>query len=329
MAKNISIDVGFGFVKATDGTETIVFPSVIGEARNIRYNPGVSVQKSMIDNLVVEIDGEKFFVGSLANRQSEFTQATLSGDRTNSKEFKVLFLTACALLANNLEQQFTIVTGLPVNEFAEYKESLKESLARNHKMKLDDNSFNLAIQNVRVISQPFGTIFNILLDGRGDLRNKEYANMKIGVIDIGFRTTDFAVADSLEFVDKLSNSTTVALSTAYKLIARTLNEEFGIDKPFYQLDELIRSGYINYSGKQLDINDLVSKAFILTTQNIISEVGSLWSNLWEFDQIIITGGGSEHLYPYIKTHLDKLPLKLESQLSNAVGYQKLANRSFR
>ncbi|AZR72497.1 hypothetical protein BBF96_03330 [Anoxybacter fermentans] len=327
MSKNIAVDVGFGFVKATDGNKEVIFPSVVGEGREIRYKPGVTINNDAIKNLFAEVDGEKYFVGDLATRQSEFLQSTLSGDRTNSIEYDVLFKTACALL-NNGSTEVNIVTGLPVNEFTQYKNTLEKMLLRIHKIKLNDISYSFEIKRAKIIPQPFGTVFNLLLDDQGEIQKREYVNMKIGVIDIGFRTTDFIVVDCLEFVDKLSSSTTVALSSAYKLVGHSLNERFGINKPIYQLDKFIRTGFIPYKGQQMDIRELVGKAFALTTNNIISEVSSLW-NIWELDQIIITGGGGVELYAYLKAHIDNCVLVNEGQFSNVKGYLKLANRSFR
>ncbi len=73
--KKIGVDVGFGFVKATNGTQKYVFPSVVGEASDIRFNTGMD-NKSILDNLIVKLDSSKCFIGQLANRQSQFTFST-------------------------------------------------------------------------------------------------------------------------------------------------------------------------------------------------------------------------------------------------------------
>ncbi len=259
----MGIDIGFGFVKATDGQQKYLFPSVVGEAREIRYKTGLNTN-SILDNLIVEVDNDKYFVGDLAIRQSDLIQSTISDKRINSIENKVLFLTAFALLdgVGTGVSKFNLVTGLPVDEYIEYKDTLMKQLQSDH-------------------------------------------------------------------VVKLSSSSTTALSTAYKLINRKLKEHYDINKPLHQLDGIIRNESFTYNGKEIDIADLIDKAFSLTAENIISEINTLWPEIWEMDKIFITGGGGLALGKYFKPYLENYTIISEGQFSNVEGYKKVANRSFR
>ena len=330
----MGIDIGFGFVKATDGKQKYLFPSVVGEAREIRYKTGLNTN-SILDNLIVEVDNDKYFVGDLAIRQSDLIQSTISEKRINSIENRILFLTAFALLdgVGTGVSRFNLVTGLPVDEYLEYKNTLMKQLQSDHVVKFINNGKSnnklIEIERCKVIPQPFGTVFNQLLDKYGNIQDKELASMNIGIIDVGFRTTDYAVANKLEFVDKLSSSSTTALSTAYKLISRKLKEHYDINKPIHQLDSIIRNGSFTYNGKEIDITDLIDKAFSLTVENIISEINTLWPEIWEMDKIFITGGGGLALGDYFKSYLDNYTIISEGQFSNVEGYKKVANRSFR
>ncbi len=333
--KNIAIDVGFGFVKATDGTQRYIFPSVVGEARDIRYKSGMGNDK-VLDNLVVEIDDDKYFVGNLANRQSEFLISTQSQERVKSFENKVLFNTAISLLdgPGTGVSGFNLVTGLPVDEYKEYKNMLKEQLQGNHVVKLVNNGHvdgkKVRINQTRVIPQPFGTVFNKLLTDSGQVAENKYAAARVGVVDIGFRTTDFVVANNLEFIDKSSKTSKTAMSSAYNMVSRKLSEEYNIDKQIYQLENIVRNGGFTYGGDDINIDGLVKRAYSLVAQKIVSEINSLWTNLWEFDQLLVTGGGGIALYEYLKRLLDaEIDLLVDDgQFSNVSGYIKTANRSF-
>ncbi|QTL96580.1 hypothetical protein GM661_00635 [Iocasia frigidifontis] len=322
---NIGIDIGFGFVKATDGQKQVIFPSVVGEGRNIRYNTGIN-DNSIMDNLMLQLEGNNYFVGNLANRQSDIVMSTLSQNRVNSIENEILFCTALGLL--DPLGGVNIVTGLPVNEYSDrFKEKLLETLRGYHQFSLNGSHHNIKVSNCKVIPQPFGTIFDQLLDDQGKILNPDYANITLGIIDIGFRTSDFAVADNLEYVDKMSSSSNIALSSAYKLIARELNAEYGITKPLYQLDQIIRDKQIIINGEEVDLASLKEKAFRLTAQNIISEVSTLW-NIWEIETILVAGGGGIALYDYLSSQLDNIMLVRAGQFSNVNGYFKMANRSW-
>ncbi|MFW6028883.1 MAG: hypothetical protein ACOCRO_01375 [Halanaerobiales bacterium] len=331
--RNIGIDVGFGFTKAVNDKMQYLFPSIVGEARNIRYRSGMS-SKKLLNNLVVEYKNDRYFVGELAKRQSEFTQSTLSDKRVNNLENEILFMTSLALLDSTGDNaaEFNLVTGLPVDDYLKYKDQLKAQLINPHKVKLiydnETESKVIKVNNCKVIPQPFGTLFNQLLNNNGDIRKPVYANIKVGIIDIGFRTSDFVVADSLEFIDKLSTSSETALSTAYKLIGRKLNEKYNINKPLYQLEEIIRNKSFTYHSRNINIMDLIDKAYKLTANNIISEIQGLWPDLWEMEKVIITGGGGVALYKHLKSYFNNSILVDEGQFNNAKGYLKLCNRSF-
>lgn len=332
--RNIGVDVGYGFVKATTGSNKYIFPSVVGEAREIRYKTDLTTN-STLKNLIIEVDNEQYFVGDLAIRQSDLMQSTISDKRINSIENRVLFLTAFALLdgIGTGISKFNLVTGLPVDEYLQYKDLLIDKLTKDHVIKLVNGTKNdnklIQIERCKVIPQPFGTIFNKLLDDYGNIQDKELASMNIGVIDIGFRTSDYAVANKLEFVDKLSSSTTTALSTAYRIISRKLKEVYDINKPIHQLEEIIRKRSFTYNGKDVDISDLVDKALSLTAGNIVSEINSLWPDIWEMDRIYITGGGGLALGDYFNEYLDNYIVVPGGQFSNVEGYLKAAKRSFK
>src|SRR5690554_5646435 len=330
--RNTGIDIGYGYVKATDGGNQYLYPSVVGEAREIRYKTGLTDNKTL-DNLIIEVDNERYFVGDLAIRQSELMQSTIAKSRINSIENRILFMTAFGLLdgPGTGISKFNLVTGLPVDEYTEFRETLSDQLKDTHSIKLIvdkvDNKL-IEVINCKVIPQPFGTLFNQLLDEYGNIQDKGLAGQKIGVVDIGFRTSDFAVSDRLEFVDKLSQTSNTALSTAYKVIARKLKDKYDINKAVYQLDNIIRNRSLTYNGREIDITDLVDKAFTLTAENIASEIKTLWPDSWELDRILITGGGGLALKPYFKRYLDNYTVIPSGQFSNVNGYLKVAKRAF-
>ncbi|MFW6016892.1 MAG: hypothetical protein ACOCRK_10680, partial [bacterium] len=225
-------------------------------------------------------------------------------------------------------EDINVVTGLPVNEYSDdMKETLSQHIKGTHVFKLNGKPCLYNIKNCKVIPQPFGTIFDQLLDLDGEILKPDYANINVGVIDIGFRTSDFAVANQLEYMDRMSSSSNIALSSAYKLIARELNSEFGITKPLYQLDQVVRERKIIIKGEEIGLSPLIEKSFELTSQNIISEISLLW-NVWELEVILITGGGGIALYDYLSTQLDNTTPVKSGQFSNVSGYLKMANRNW-
>lgn len=332
-AKNIGIDIGYGFVKATDGARDLVFPSVVGVGQDLTYLSELTLYVAEEDNLIVEYDGARYFVGGLAIRQSEMALRSLVENRPGDVNARVLFATAMGLMANGSEQaRFNVVTGLPPSHYLSYKDDLARVLAGTHKVAFIRGpkrvERTITVDHVRVVPQPFGTVFHLLLDNAGNIAGKELAHARIGIIDIGFRTSDFVVADKLEYIDRLSFSSTTALGTAYSLISDELRRQHRISRESYELDSAVVEGRIRVAGKVHDITEIRDAAFRKVAAKVITEINSVWDK-HGLDLIYVTGGGGQALYPYLKQEYENAQLVDTAQAANAKGYWKLAQKLYK
>ena len=134
----LGIDIGFGFTKATSGSQDLLFKSLLGEATDIQFReqmlPG---GMSGEDHLQVEVDGKGYFIGELAERQSNVRFFTLDQGQFISKFAKVLALTATARLVKGFIP-VNLVTGLPIGAYRKHKDELARLLAGEHKVVLTD-----------------------------------------------------------------------------------------------------------------------------------------------------------------------------------------------
>ena len=74
----IGIDIGFGFTKATNGKQDLLFKSVLGEATDIPFRDEMIASADDDGNhLQIEVDGKSYFVGELSERQSNVRFFTL------------------------------------------------------------------------------------------------------------------------------------------------------------------------------------------------------------------------------------------------------------
>ena len=113
MTKLVGLDVGYGFVKATDGESGYSFPSVVGEGHT---KPTFSIRSNhmpVIDNLKIEMGQKLYYVGKAAVRQSKFVYRDLSYTVPREMILK-FFYSALSLFCPNRTNEFKVVTGLPV-----------------------------------------------------------------------------------------------------------------------------------------------------------------------------------------------------------------------
>jgi len=329
--RTVGIDLGYGFVKGTDGNVEHIFPSVVGVGQELRYRSDLSSHNNFLDNLTVTVDGRKYFVGDLAIRQSEIAARSLDQNRVEDKNVKVLFLTALGLYSEGEGQSFGVVTGLPPIYYASYSEGWLNTLRGRHRVVFEglDGSTERAldVERVKIVPQPFGTLYYRVLNERGDIADEELARQKVGIIDVGFKTSDFVVADGMEFIERLSASSTTGLCTAYSLIADRLRQELGMHKENYELDKIVERGEIKIAGRIRDITELKQQTFEWVASKIITEVDSLW-NWRDLDVILITGGGGKALADYILAEYSNAMLVEDSQVANVRGFFRLGTRTF-
>lgn len=330
-ARNIGIDLGFGFVKASNGDTDYIFPSVVGAGQDLTYRSELTTYVEPIENLAVTIDGKKYFVGDLAIRQSEILSRSLGENHAQEKNTKVLLLAALALYVQGESEEFNVVTGLPPSYYLSNKDLLAQVIKGTHTIMLNidgvDRKKVITINNVKIIPQPLGTLFQKIFDQRGVIADKELSRSKVGIIDVGFRTTDFVVVDKLEYIDKLSYSTNTGMSNAYAIVADYLRNQHRIFKENFELDGIVQKAQIKVAGKVHSLEEIKDEAYEQVTAKIITEMNSIWDRR-ELDLILLSGGGGKELADYIAMELETATLVEESQTANVHGYLKLAHKVF-
>lgn len=328
----VGLDIGFGFTKVANGRKSLVFKSVFGEATDLQFNEQV-VSVPDDEHLHVEIDGSAFFVGELAEQQSKMRYFTLDQGQFVSRFARTL---ALAALARVVERNVPVklVTGLPVGHYTRYKDELARLLQGRHEVVLVDAKGNreetvVAIQQVRVIPQPFGSMFNRMLNDTGEAAEARLAREKIGIIDIGFRTADYVIAASKNYLGRGSRTTDSGISQAFSTIAARLHERSGVDVELYRLYRGIDEGSIKIRGKSYDLKKITEQVFGQLAADVANEVNQLWTDDWDMDAMLITGGGGRALAPYLQPLLNGHVLpdsgEGDARLSNVNGYRKYAS----
>ena len=335
--KNIALDLGYGFTKILmeGSSRPVVIPTVVGESRSIKYKTDVSENKNSLKDIVVNVHGDNYFVGDLANRQSDIVHFTLDEDRFDEKATKIMAKAALAIASSEdtfTEQDINVVTGLPVTFYSNYKNKLETMISDTHAVGVSfdrGDSFvtkKVNVDKVKTIPQPFGSLFKDILDEEGGLRDEDMAKSKVGIIDVGFLTSDFVVANKLEYIDNMSKSTKISMNTAYGIINNELEQQYGVSKPIYQLEGVVREGAIKIKGKKYDIRPLIEYAYRVVAEKVIAEAKTIWPNMWELDVVILSGGGGAALSDHITPKIENSVLIPDSQSANVEGYLKLAKR---
>lgn len=329
----MGIDVGFGFTKATDGQETVVFKSIYGDATDIQFWFDFQ-DRSLTEYFHVSLDGKSYFVGDLAEQQSDAVSFTLDQERMAADFARLLALTVAGLFLkpeDTADASLQIVSGLPVGYYKQYHDRFRDTLKGRHTITYHSPdggrmTKKFAVERVQLLPQPMGSVLNLLMDAGGRIVDNELARQKIGVVDIGFRTTDYMVIDRMRYIERSSRTLDTGIAKAYTVIANKLRENSGVNVELYRLFGAVRKGAIKMRGQGFSFAKIRDQIYAQLAATIAGDMDRLWAGDWDIDTIILTGGGCQelqaHLQPLITGNLRTMGANSDARLANAQGYLK-------
>lgn len=331
MEKLIGVDLGYGFVKATDGKEGFFFPSVVGEGNAnqlLRTSPQLS---DPTEELRLTVGDKVYYAGNLAVRQSRMAYRSLSTTREEGDDLLVLFLAALSLFCKEPVTNFSVVTGLPPGRMHLTDEFIR--MARgSHKVLRHKASgpeeLTLRIDRVSVVPQPLGAYWSQVLDVRGKVNEDlPFVDSRVGIIDIGFRTTDLVTVEAGEYVPEQSRTVPIGMVAAYSAISSYLLANYGIERENYALDEAVIRGEVGVSGRRVDISSVRDRAYQQLATKVLVELRSAWQ-LAEYDALWVTGGGGQALEQYLVPQFSQGAMVPDPITANSLGYLAWANNIY-
>ncbi|MCD4742797.1 MAG: ParM/StbA family protein [Desulfobacteraceae bacterium] len=325
----IGIDVGFGFTKGYNGKNQVIIKSIIGDAADIQFHSPLG-DNSAASNLHITLNDKSYFLGDYAELQSNIRDYTLDQDRLIADFVKILAIAVAGICCDGKEP-LHVVSGLPVGFLRRDTKKFKEALLGDHEITFHnrgekDLTKTISIAKIHIIPQPIGSVFNLIFNDSGKIVNKELAMQKLGVMDIGFKTTDFSIFDRLQYIERGSSTLDVGISKCFTVISNKLKQESNINLELYRMFKFIDSGAIKIKGREYNITNLKKRVYSHFASAITSDLTRLWADDWDLDSILLTGGGSleliEYLLPNIEGGVIPISKAIDARLNNVYGYLK-------
>jgi hypothetical protein len=233
-------------------------------------------------------------------------------------------------------QSFRVVTGLPVNWYAD-REKVVEQLSGKHVVRRVDGQqadrphppvHRFAVDEVLVVPQPFGSLFDAILGSGGQIVDEALAQGRLGVIDVGTYTTDYVLVDRLRYIERGSGTIATAMSKAYQLIGRSILDTYGLELRMHQVDRVVREGRVTVFGEERSVDWLADPVFDVIAQEILAEAGTLWGDGRDLKAILVTGGGAMALGEHIRRRYAHARLLPDAALANVNGFFKYGRRKW-
>ena len=334
MMLKTAVDVGFGRVKAlNENMRKANFPAVVADFQPLNFASGMESGQS----LAIEYQGRSWWIGEAAIRQSTAVRMTTDRTRTTNEEGMALLAAGMAQVGENPQELVNLVIGLPVRFFAGMKEEYSKLTRDVHKINILSPGGAqvkerrvIIVEGLKVLPQPFGTLFDCILDDSGSLRDRVLAGGRVGVVDVGWNTLDLCRADALEYNNPQSDSFSgQGLFSAFQGFSREIYRELEVELPPERLEPIVKDRKITLAGKKHDVSGLIDRAFSAAAEGILSRIRSLWPDRDRllFDAILITGGGGALIGEYLIPYLGAPARIVEGAImANCRGYLKFARR---
>lgn len=318
-----ALDIGYGHTKGVWGRQHLTFPSLVGPAVEVKYHEKLHGNGR---GLTLSFNGQQRFIGAYAAQQAPFTISPRARKR-QPELLQVLTLGACYQLGLS-GHRLNLVTGLPVRWYQD-RERLAETLAGAYQFSVNGQPQQVEIATVKVVPQPFGSLFRVLLNPQGIFVDAErLANSRVAILDIGTHTTDYAYADHLSYVEPKSGSVAVAMARVYELLQRALAETYNLELDLTAVEEVAREGRVMHFGEELAITPIYKEALTAVSEEILAQAATLWGNGQELAAVLLTGGGARPLLKHVQQVFPHAQLVPQPQLANALGFYRYGLRQF-
>jgi plasmid segregation protein ParM len=323
MNKEIGLDIGYSAVKGVHGDGEITFPSLTGTGEEEIRMTGEATTFQIL------LDDKLYNVGDDAVEHSRFTNREESRYWYESIAYQVLLQAALSEMLHEGTHEAIVVTGLPVAFYEHDKDKLAQKIEQIHHInRKGSNVLTVNVSKCFVVPQPMGTLADVALDGDGKWQDGAIATGRIGVIDIGGKTTNLLHASELGAVDRETESVNLGGWNAVRAFAPKL-EEYAPDAGYtdHEIQKMIIDGHVKYGGREVDLKLPLDEVLVPMAEQIVAKAKELWPGQGaRLDTILLSGGGSALLADYIKAQIDHADIRVvpDGKFANARGYYKLA-----
>lgn len=318
---SIGLDIGYSSTKARYKGGSFKIPSIVGT--NEEWF-SVTDEKEK-----VEIDGESLLVGQSAINQSQIVQRREDRGWINTSMYKQLLTYSLVRAYQSVgdgDSELCVVSGLPMAFFNRDAETLKSIVLGEHRAKIKGKESTVYARNVRIVPQPFGTLLDYTLTDDGGII-PERANKRIGVIDVGGKTTNILSVDKMAELSREATSVNVGGWTIVKSLTDVLQSEYPeIDDRASAIEKILVDKSFIYYGERIDATDLVIPITSHAAKQISAEISQRWGSGSQFETILVTGGGARLVGQSIVDILPQAIVVNDPVTSNASGFWKFANR---
>jgi len=175
------------------------------------------------------------------------------------------------------------------------------------------NHVDIQKDNVKVISQPMGTLLSIatLFNGMLSTDAEKYFKSKLLVFDPGFGTADyFPIKNSRPAESQTFDN--LGMKQVLYDVSEQIKKKYNIDIPVPAFQPFLETGKVNQfdrkkmKSKSIDFSDILEECSKSVCMQNIEKMKELYNYLQEMDYLVITGGCGAAWSSYIRDYFSDM-----------------------
>ncbi|GAB6139187.1 ParM/StbA family protein [Halanaerobaculum tunisiense] len=339
----LGVDLGYDSVKLKTKDKELLFPSLAEEEeQGVLADSSFEVLKSR-GKLVEEFDPEKMIIqietadsnvyrvgDYVLNQRSSSIAYSLSGDKYEEPEEFAKLLSGICLLHPKADKVVinNLITGLPIKYYEKHKETFKDELENNFKVKFKNinNEFipkKIEIRQATIIPQGLASYYDFIMDESGFVTTDMEGGL--GVVDLGGLTIDCVAFNEGELIKGSPFSFNDGVrKRVFKQIQDSL--EIDVSQDIIKRQILAGEDKIKVRNQVYNFSDIKEQAIDRLAKDIALQIKNRWESYLMIDKILVTGGAALLLFDKFNEYLTGFPCEQiheNPQFSNCRGYIKL------
>lgn len=246
----------------------------------------------------------------IINSNTFYFGSGLTTTDSNKIDSNINMIGTLAIMAMTGQDEYVLVTGLPISQYKDNKEKFKETILGYNKFDVvfDNKPFKPMIKDVVVFAQGVGALYNIgLPDG-------EYISFDIGSYTINVILVE--IINGIPYIIKWDTWYDGILTLFSKIIFET-NKRFNTTLDVQYAEKIINRGFLHVNGEKQDI-EYVKLIIADYIEGIFSKFKPNYP--YATESIIFSGGGSIMFIDFLLNHFNNSIVLPNSQFANATGY---------
>lgn len=229
--------------------------------------------------------------------------------------------------------QVMACSGLPVKKFYRRHEmntafvnAKTENLLKNDIRAVDGAALPQIVRH-EVVSEGIAAWMDYILERGEDGRlvvNDAHQRQRIGIVDIGGRTTDIAVIREWQLDTDRSSTVEVGMIMVRETVREAIADAYDYEPADEALADAMTSGEITLWGRRENVSELVSSAVETAVNRIRSETKRRLGNGADLDQVVFVGGTVVALAEHLKGWFPNQVIGTDPSFANARGMAKFA-----